>query len=215
MKLRNLAIVLIATMLLNHVGQVARADLVLSFTADNGATFSNSFDVTTGDSLSIGIYARETAPDNVLSTEGLIAFGFDVTSSPTGLGTISAATANPFFDLENHNVTTASGFEWEYVEMANTGFQASDIFLGSFQFDTTTDGTTVFTVEDRLVGSGVGDASWLTPALDILDESFFGPGATNTFQFSINASAVPEPNSFVFLLGSAGLAAGLRRRRIR
>ncbi len=72
----------------------------------------------------------------------------------------------------------------------------------------------MFTVADRLIGSGFGNASWLTPSFSVLDEDIFGTAAANTFPFSINAVAVPEPSSFVLVLGCiVGIAIGRRRRK--
>lgn len=214
MRKTTITVGLIITMTMCLNSQVG-ADLVLGFSVDNGTTFSNDFNITTGDNLTIDIFARETSPNNELSSGGLVAFGFDLTSSPTGLGLISDATRNPLFDFENHNVPTATGFEWEYGESANTGIGNGgdgSVFLGNFQFNSTADGTTVFTIEDRSVGSGVGNANWITPTFDILDEQFFGPGAAGSFQFSINASAVPEPSTFTMCAG-ASMFFLMRRRR--
>ena len=87
--------------------------------------------------------------------------------------------------------------------------------MGSFQFDSTAEGVSMFTIEDRLVGAGAGNASWVTSSFGFLNEQIFGSGAADTFQFSINAtSAVPEPSSFVLLGCFAGLVIGRRRRAV-
>lgn len=194
--------------------QFSHADIVIIFSADNGNTFSDSFEVTTGDVLSLAIYASETDPDNVLSTEGLVSFGLDLTTSPSDLGTISSALANPLFDFEQHNETTQNGFEWEYAETANNGIRNESILLGSFQFEARNEGTTVFDVEDRAPGSGIENASWLTPSLDILDEQVFGDQATGSFRFTVNAVSVPEPSSLVLLTLIAVTGAARRRRNV-
>ncbi len=194
--------------------QDASAELVLSFSADNGGTFINDFNVTAGDSLTIGIYAQETNANVELSTEGLVSFGFDLTSAPTTLGSISNATVNPLFDSESHNVITASGFEWEFGETANTGIKGNAVLLGSFQFDTTANGMTLFTVGDRLVGSGLENASWLTPSFSFLDEQIFGAGAANNFQFTINTSSVPEPSSMLLMAAACAGFVSRRHRRV-
>jgi hypothetical protein len=191
----------------------AIADLILGFSIDDGGSFANSFDVEVGASLAIGIYLQQTDPDTVLTDDGIVSWGFDLTRAPASLGTISNPSVNPVFDFENHNVTTATGFEWEYSETASSGIKGNAILLGGFQFDSTAKGISLFTVEDRLVGSGVGNASWVTSSFDFLDEEIFGTGAADTYQFSITAtSAVPEPSSFVMLSCIAGLAIGRRRR---
>ncbi|WP_039961315.1 PEP-CTERM sorting domain-containing protein [Rhodopirellula europaea] len=45
------------------------------------------------------------------------------------------------------------------------------------------------------------------------DEQLFGSGAAGSFQFSINATAVPEPNSLVLMSGVAAFGVLRRRRR--
>lgn len=191
----------------------ADADLIVDFSVDNGNSFADSFDVQTGDSLNIGIYLRQTAPDTILTEEGLVSWGFDLTRERTNLGEISNLSTNPVFDLETRNVTTASGFEWEYSDNTSVGLNGDAIMLGAFQFDSTAEGLSVFTIKDRLIGSGAGNANWITPAFSFLDEDIFGAGAADTIQFSVNAvSAVPEPNSFALLSCIAGLVIVRRRR---
>ncbi len=182
--------------------------------ADNGGSFRNSFDVPSGDSINIEVYLQQTELDSVLTDEGIVSWGFDLSKSPSDLGTISNATANPSFDFENHEATTESGFEWEYAQSTGAGITGSEILLGSFQFETLSEGTTVFRIQDRIIGSGPGNASWFTPSFTELDEEVFGSGAANTFLFSVNAtSAVPEPNSLA-LLSYAAVGFFLRRKRI-
>ena len=182
----------------------AKADLILSLSADGGATFGNEFDVETGERLNLGIYLQQTPPDDSLTSEGLISFGLDLTQSPISFGAISEITVNPDFDMEEHNLVTSDGFEWEYLQSASTGITGSSIFLGSFVFDTTADGSTLFTITDRLPGTGFENASWYTQTGTELDLSIFGAGAASSFQFTVNSTtAVPEPNSFCLLAGTA------------
>lgn len=202
--------------LLAGFSKPACADLILSFSADNGVSFSDSFTVAVDDSLTIGIYLQQTAPDTILTDEGMVGWGFDLTRDNVALGSISNAAANSVYDFENHNVTTAAGFEWEYGTTSTdpADFQGSLFHLGSFQFDPTGEGSTLFTVEDRRVGTGFGNASWLTPLANNFDEQLFGSGAAGSFQFSINATAVPEPSSLVLMSGVAAFGVLRRRRRV-
>ena len=117
------------------------------------------------------------------------------------------------FDFENHNNTTANGFEWEFGQSAGTGVQGNAVLLGSFRFDSVADGTTLMTIEDRLPGTGVGNANWITPTFNILDEQIFGTGASGSVQFSIDSSsAVPEPSSLALLNCLFGWSLVRRRR---
>lgn len=189
----------------------ASADIFALFSDDGGTTFSNTFTTAPGSTVSVGVFVEESAPNTELSSDGLIGFGFDLTHT-TGNGSITSATPNPFFDVENHNVTTANGFEWEYFENAGTGLSGSRLFLGTFDFDASGSGTTTFTMGDRLVGSGFTNASWLTPGLAALDEEIFGSGAADEFQFDIIASAVPEPGAMIVFAPLMGLFLGRRRK---
>lgn len=201
---------LIALVLFLISGNVASADIFAIFSDDGGATFSTTFNSAPGSTVNVGVYVEESFPNTELSSDGLIGFGFDITHT-TGNGTITSATPNPFYDVENHNVTNADGFEWEYFQNAGTGASGSRLFLGAFDFDVTGSGTTTFTMGDRIIGSGFADSSWFTPGLAALDEEIFGAGATGEFDFEIVASAVPEPATTVLFVPVIGLL--LMRRR--
>ena len=191
----------------------AFADLVVGFSADNGESFQDSMDVRVDESINVEIYLRQTGSDSVLTDEGIISWGLDIARSSADLGTISDITPNPSFDFQNHNVITETGFEWEYAVTAGTGIKGNEILLGSFQFNSLSEGTTQFTLQDRIVGAGPGNATWFTPSFTELDQQIFGSGAAGTFQFSVNAiSAVPEPHSFVLLCYMLGIMK-LRRNR--
>ncbi|MEL7337991.1 MAG: PEP-CTERM sorting domain-containing protein [Planctomycetota bacterium] len=191
----------------------ANAELTLAFSTDNGENFSDVFDVRTGESLRIGVYLQQSGGETILTSEALVAWGFGLTRSPSEFGAIADAFSNPAFNFENHNVATTSGFEWEYGESAATGIRGDEILLGSFQFDAIEEGITRFTVEDRLVGSGIENASWFTSALTPLDTEIFGETEEDTFRFSVNSiTAIPEPSGTVLIVG-IGLIAYVRRRR--
>ena len=199
------------------MNNIASADLAIAFSIDNGVNFVDQVEATAGDQLTIGIYLRETDPVNerLLVDEGIISFGFDLTRSNPGLGTIVDPVVNSEFDFVNHDVTTATGFEWEYGESLGSGIKGANVLLGSFQFDIASPGTSTMTVEDRLLGSGTGNASWYTPSFADIDEQIFGTGASNSFGFTIHAvSAVPEPNS-ITLFGLLMTGFAVVRRRVR
>ncbi len=199
----------VAAILLLPLG-VACADIFPVFSDDGGSSFSDTFSTTPGGTVTVGVYVEESAPNTELSAQGLIGFGFDITHT-TGLGSISSATPNAVFDIENHNVTNADGFEWEYFENTGTGISGNRLFLGAFDFDATANGTTTFTLGDRLPGTGFANESWLTPGLTALDEDIFGAGATGEFEFFI--VAVPEPGAFLLAFPMLG-AMLIRRRKI-
>ena len=212
MKPNSLALVLFTFWNVLCFCQPLTADLLIAFSADGGSTFDTEFDVATGDQIGIWIYAIETSPDTVLSAEGLVSFGMDVNSNGNDFGMILSNQINPEFDFASHDVDTATGFEWEFADSSNLGVSGNSILLGCFEYQTTADGETVFGVSDRASGTGIENASWLTPALNILDEEFFGPGAAEEFQFQIVASSVPEPSGIAVLFMATGIAVIARRR---
>ena len=192
----------------------AAAELILSFSDDGGQTFSNAFDTSVGENVTIGIYIQETQPDTLLSSAGLISFGMEVSSSPAQVGSILSATPDERFDLMNHDSMTSSNFQWEYADTDPVTNTSSVLRLGSFDYQATSMGVSNFAVRDRLVGSGIGNASWLTPNLDVLDEQIFGSGAGGSYSFSISTTAIPEPDAaFACFLGAMLLVRRRRRRR--
>ncbi|MEL6109659.1 MAG: PEP-CTERM sorting domain-containing protein [Planctomycetota bacterium] len=192
----------------------ASAELSISFSEDGGATFADSFEARLDESMTIGIYLRESAPDTVLSSQGLLSFGVQVNALPGQVGTIIAATPDSRFDLENHNFTSSNGFEWEYADTDPITDLNSTLRLGSFDYQANSLGTSRFSVRDRLIGSGIGNASWLTPSLSVLDEQIFGSNAESSFQFSISTTAIPEPSSsFSCCLAATILLTRRRRKR--
>jgi len=199
-------------LLATSVCRPASADLVLTFSIDSGANFSNSFDVMTGDSLSIGVYLNETAPDTILADEGFFGFGLTAVAAPTGFGTISAASILPLYDFNTIDEFTASTIDWEAAIFLNDIPVGPSHLLGTFQFDTTVDGSTVITFADRLPGTGTPNVGWLSGFGNELDQLIFGAGATDTFDLTITAIAIPEPGSCV-LLAVALIGITFRRRR--
>jgi len=194
------------------LASTVKADQALAFSTDSGATFSNSFEMNVGDTMTVDLFLNEIGPGTELADEGIIGFGLDL-SFVADFGIIATANPNSFFNLQNHDVRSTTGFEWEYFEEDGSGLRGSTAFLGSFDFTSTQSGLTNFTIADRLVGSGLNNASWFTPTADFLDENIFGAGATNTYSFSINAVAVPEPSGVALLAAMAAFGFSFRRDR--
>ena len=194
------------------LASAAEADQVLAFSSDSGETFTDAFEVNVGETVTVGLYLNEIGPGTILVDDGIVGLGLDL-SFVADRGTISSANPSSFFNVQNHDVRSATGFEWEYFEEANTGLRGSSVFLGSLDFASTQSGLTNFTISDRNIGSGLSSASWFTPDLGILDENIFGAGATDTYSFSITASAIPEPSGAIVLAAIAGFGLMFRRDR--
>ena len=192
------------------LGSSSHADQLL--TLSSGGTVSDAFIGAVGETLSIDFFLTETEPDTIVADEGLIGFGFDLEFTP-GLGTISSANPDEFFDAANFDERSSTGFEWEYFRDDSMGSTGSSVRLGGMDFLVSAEGTTTFTLSDRVVGTGFNNASWFTPTLSFIDNDIFGSAGTDTFSFSVS-TAVPEPGSMVFLPGIALLAFRRNRKRI-
>ena len=190
----------------------ANADLTIEFSEDNGVTFSNAFSAQIGEQLDVGIYLGQTGVDSVLTDEGLISFGLELSMLQTDFGSISNVAANPAFDVENDLFSSDSRFVLEYGQSSGVGVTGNQVLLATFTFEPTRDGNTQFAITDRLVGSGIGNASWLTPSFGFLDEDIFGAGAAGSFEFSVNVVGIPEPSNVILVVTSAGFFLARRNR---
>ncbi len=189
------------------------ADVSLAFSTDNGGSFSNEANVLAGDLVKVTVFLAESTPDTVLATDGLLGFGLTGFATLSGSGTITAASHSSEFDFSSTDSFSTSMLDWEALVLNNAVPTGSNIVLGSFDFQTVADGSTAIEFGDIQPGSTSAEANWLSGAGSELDEVIFGTGATDTFQFRINVSSVPEPSSAaVILLGSFLLAFGRRRK---
>ena len=193
----------------------ANADLVISFSTDNGSTFIDATTITAGDTISVGIYLRDSDPNGVLVNDGLFGFGMVGELAPQNLGTIRGTMINPAFEFEPMNASTSVRIDWKAATF-ETAPSGAEIWLGSFDYQSSAAGISSFTFVDRQPGNGDAETDWLSGTGATLDELIFGEGASGSYQFSVNAtSAVPEPSSLV-LLGCSGIwSVGRRRRAIR
>lgn len=191
----------------------ANADIFALFSDDNGATFSNSYVVTTGSTLTVDVFLGQNGGNTELTDSGLFTFGLAATAPSTASGSISSATLNPDFDLPLTDQFDADSIDWNAAVLANSAPTGNEVLLGSFDWTTVADGTTTLSFGDILPGTGAANATWVTDNGVTLDEIIFGPGATDTFDLTIEAiSQVPEPGSAA-LIGF--LFVGLMGRRVR
>ncbi len=191
-------------------GRAAPAGLVLNFSSDGGSSFSSDFNATTGDSLQIGVYLTDTDAGGVLATDGLFGFGLSGSTSPTNLGMITATAINPVFDFGTTDEFTASTVQWEDIVLLNDIPTGQSISLGTFTYESSSSGTTLFTFGHNAPGA----TKWLAgDGITVLDEAIFGPGAVETYQVTVTTLAVPEPSSFCVLLGGIACTGMFYRRR--
>jgi len=162
--------------------------------------------------LFVDVFLNEDDADNILDIEGLFGLGLTAVATPTTCGVISAAMIDPLYDFNTIDEFTDSTIDWEAAILLNDIPVAQSIFLGSFQFDTTASGTTVFSFADRLPGTGTANVNWLSGAGTELDQLIFGAGATGTFDLTINSTVIPEPGSsgLILLLLIASWQFGVR-----
>ena len=189
----------------------AKADLVLEFSIDGGSTFGDSFVVENDSTSTLSVFLSETAPDTVLSDDGLLGFGLRG-SLASGSGSITSGNIDPVFDFTNTEEFTATSLAWEGLVFNNTVPQGSRILLGQFDYQLAGDETSVFEFVDFTPGSGSANANWLTGGGAELDEAIFGAGSPGVFQLTLSTSAIPEPASAT-MLAAASLVLIIRRRR--
>jgi hypothetical protein len=175
--------------------ETAEADLFALFSDDGGATFSDSYVVTTGDSISIDVFLGQDGINTELTDSGLFSLGLAASTPSTTSASITNATLSPVFEFETTNQFDADSFDWESAAFSNPVPMGTEVFLGSFEVTTVANGTTTFSFADIAPGGGMIDGNWLTPDLDILDETIFGAGGTGTYELMVEAvSQVPEPS---------------------
>ena len=190
----------------------ARAQLIITFSNDQGGSFSNNFAVATGDGITIDIFLQEIGTPTELSTDGIVGFGIELIRTPQSTGTISNVVENSFFDLENVNTLTSDGFILEAFEVANTGLAGTTVPLASFDFQANVDATTEFSIVDNIPGDKVF-GSFVTPTLVGLDSQIFSNGDDGAFNFTITSEAIPEPSGALLLALIASWGTICRRRR--
>lgn len=190
--------------------RAATAGLILNFSSDGGSSFSNDFTAITGDSLQIGVYLTDTDAGSVLATDGLFGFGLSGSTSSTNLGMITAAAINPVFDFGTTDEFTTSTIEWEDIVLLNDIPTGQSIWLGTFTYESSSNGTTLFTFGHNAPGV----TKWLAgDGITVLDEAIFGPGALETYQVTVTTQAIPEPSSFCVVLGGIACTGMFYRRR--
>ncbi len=190
------------------------ADVVVAFSTDNGNSLSNEANILAGDLVTVSVFLAESNPDTILANDGLLGFGLTGIANLDGSGTITDAGHNPVFDFSSTDDFSSSSIDWEALVLNNTVPTGSRILLGSFDFQTVSDGSTTFEFGDIQPGSTSAEANWLSGAGSELDQVIFGTGSSDTFQFVVNVSSVPEPaSSAILLLGSLALACNRRRSR--
>ena len=184
------------------------ADLSLTFSSDNGATFSNQFEVANGDNLTVQVFLSDDQPGGILETSGLFAFGLQASTSPSNLGLITDAAIDPIFDLDVTDTFTNSSLEWEDAVFGNTIPTGQSISVGTLTYEVTGFGTTTFTFGHN----NPGEVKWLDGNGTPIDELVFGSNATGTFTFTVGSSAVPEPNIWLGICLGVALVATRRVR---
>ena len=194
------------------VAPIARAELSIEFSIDDGNTFGNAFEIEEGSVTTIGLFLSQMGSNSVLNDEGLLGFGLAGTLEAGSVGEITSVTNNPIFDFQTGEAFTAGTITMEAAVFNNAIPTGSSLFLGEFDFTSTGPGESNFLFTDLTPGSGSANASWLSGTGTELDEQIFGSGSTESFGLTLTTTAVPEPGSFGSIL--FGLSAfALRRGR--
>ncbi|MDM4014178.1 hypothetical protein [Roseiconus lacunae] len=194
----------IAAMLCGHMP--CQAAIVLSFSTDSGASFTNAISTTVGDSVDVELYLRETAGENRLSNDGLIGFGTRAIIDPSFI-TIRDVTFN---SLLFSDFSASSGVripsEFSIVGEALIGIdpKGSEILLGAFTVDTNAKGTSEIRFGDFDPRPNRADFAFNDALFTTFDKELFAidptiDAADRSRTHALTITAVPEPSSLSFL----------------
>ena len=208
----NLLAVFSLAVLITGFCSQAKADLTLGFSTD-GANFGDTYNVDVGNSITVQVYALETAETRLFDF-GLQNIGTKATYL-TSFGLVSDAS----IDTGNFD-DAGSGFNNAMPDLDLLGFAftpannaSSQILLGTFTFDATAEGTTMFDFGDFDTNVAASNFTLGDGATD-LDGDFFGAARTDAYTVNVvSVAAVPEPSSVGLLLLSIGGYCLRRRRR--
>ena len=187
------------------------ADLTIGFSTDEGISFVDRHLIPIGESVSVDVYLRDSEAGGVLDSDGLFGFGLRAVSSGPPLGEFQKSTINPIFDLSTDD-STETEIIWDGGILDSDIPNGQNLFLGRFDFVSTSAGTSLLEFSDLDPGTGSDNANWVSASADVLDELIFDTANGGQAMYPLTIVAVPEPSSLSFV-ASAVLFAATRRRK--
>ncbi|MEM9412538.1 MAG: hypothetical protein AAGA30_15595 [Planctomycetota bacterium] len=206
----------VCTLLVIGLSQNATADLILTFSNDDGVTFGDNLEITDGQTGVVSIYLAQTDPTTLLSVDGLTGFGLSVDLESTGAGTLVSSEVDSAFDFVQTEEFTETTALLDAAAFFNSTPVASMVRLGSFEFSATRQGTATLSIGDIRPGDTSADVNWLSGTGAELDQLVFGSGSANRFDLTLSVVPVPEPGyctTIALLFGSLSTLS-MRRKRI-
>lgn len=195
--------------LMSHL--TARADLLLTFSLDDGSTFTNSVTMGVTDSIQVGVFLRQSDPETRLTDIGLQNFGTKATFNP-GLIEISNQEVSKSFIPVFDSINNTTG-NLELAGLTFSPLNSENIKLAEFTLLASSFGTTVLDFGDF---DPSPTASNFTLGNDAdLDPSLFSPsgqGSDRSRSYRLTVTAVPEPSA-TLLVSIGGSALVFRRRK--
>lgn len=191
----------------------AQAALVITFSLDDGGTFTNSVTSGVSDSVQVSVFLSQSDPETRLTDIGLQNFGTRATFNPGSVEISNPTVSNPFVPVFD-SIDNATG-NLELAGLTFSPVQSANVKLGEFTLLTSSAGTTVLDFGDF---DPSASASNFTLGNDVdLDPGLFsstGQGSDRSRSYRFTVTAVPEPSSMLLAsLGGAVLI--LRRRKLR
>ena len=189
-------------------GHVCRAEFIVDFSVNQGASFSNRFAAEVGDDLTVDVYLRETGGESRLSDSGLITFASRA-SFDDSLATVTDVRINSdlFDDLSSSTgIESSTAFSIVGEDPTFIGVAQSNILLGSFTVRITGAGVTEFAFGDFDPRPNVGDFLLGDNDFTEIDAELFSASrnASSTdrsHMYRVSITSVPEPGSAFLLAG--------------
>jgi len=207
----SLMLFLVCTLALAPTVQAA---LMFEFANSAGVPQSDFSISAAGGTAEIQLYLRQTAPDMILSTEGLLSAGVELSYNGAVAHVANAGAVAPNLDfdvLADVSFPDANSVGLDLLSSTGVTAVGDRILLGTFTFTGLSNGIMSLSTADLTPVSGVDNT--ISVGGTVLDELI--ANATATLQVG-DVEVVPEPSSqlvFGVCLAIGGLACWLRSKR--
>lgn len=195
------------------------ADLFLGFSSDSGGTFTDTIRGEVGDSITLGLYIRQTGTETRLVDYGLLSFGTRATLDNSTV-TVRDVDINRalFSDFSGSTKITPTDFSMVGEALFDADPKGASILLGFFIVDMNAMGTTNISFGDFNPLVNRSDFALNDDLFTDVDDLLFSNdrlvgSSDRSRSYSLTITAVPEPSSLI--LAPLAVFAFSRRRPMR